>query len=155
MRFPERSKRSLRSVGIFCHDLYMTEYWTGSSTKHRMLTHLVWCPKYRRRVLIGKIARRIEELFIQCCDMNKWKLHELGIKKDHVHMLIQTRTSEQISHVVNLLKGGSSRVIRLEHPELEEFLWGDSFWADGYFAESIGIKNEATMRAYIRNQHKS
>ena len=70
-------------------------------------------------------------------------------------MLIQINLRQSIAKVVNLLKGGSSRVIRAEHPELEEFLWGDSFWGDGYFAESIGNKNETVMRQYIRDQNKS
>jgi putative transposase len=80
------------------------------------------------------------------------RLHELAIQEDHVHMLIQINPKNSISHVVNMLQGGSSRAIRLEFPELEEFLWGDSFWADGYFAESVGIKNESIIRKYIKNQ---
>ena len=119
------------------------------------MTHLVFCPKFRRRVLVGEVARRINVLFTECCLVNRWELHEIGINKDHVHLLIQTRPAEKISEVVQRLKGGSSRVIRLEHPELEEFLWGDSFWSDGYFAESIGSKNEAIMRKYISEQHRS
>jgi len=71
---------------------------------------------------------------------------------DHVHMLIQIKTNESVAHVVHILKGGSSRIIRKEFPELEEFLWGDSFWADGYFAETVGQLNEATIRSYIRMQ---
>jgi len=117
------------------------------------MTHLVWCPKYRRRVLIGEVARRINDLFNQCCEINHWELHELAINKDHVHLLIQTRPSEKLSEVVQQLKGGSSRVIRQEFPKLEEFLWGDSFWGDGYFAESIGTQNESVIRRYIENQH--
>ncbi len=62
---------------------------------------------------------------------------------------------ESIAKVVNILKGGSSRVIRQKHLELEEFLWGDSFWGDGDFAESIGIKDEEVMKDYIKNQNKS
>ena len=46
--------------------------------------------------------------------------------------------SKSVSYVANLLKGGTSRILRAEFPELEEFLWGESFWADGYFAESVG-----------------
>jgi putative transposase len=53
---------------------------------------------------------------------------------------------------MQLLKGGTSKVIRQEFPELEEFLWGDSLWADGYFAESVGQVTEATIKAYIQNQ---
>ena len=145
----------LRAEAVFCHDLFMTEYWKGSSTTHRLVTHLVWCPKYRRRVLIGKLAKRLEALFIQCCQVNRWEIHELSIQKDHVHMMIQTHPREEIARVAQLLKGGTSKVIREEFPDLEEFLWGDSLWCDGYFAESVGIKNEAVMRAYIRNQNKS
>ena len=70
-------------------------------------------------------------------------------------MLLQSRTSERVSDIVQIFKGGSSRVIRQEHPELEEFLWGDSFWSDGYFAESVGRVNEQTIREYIKNQNKS
>jgi putative transposase len=77
------------------------------------------------------------------------------IQRDHVHVLIQINPRQSVAKVVNLLKGGSSRVIRIEYPEIEEFLWGDSFWGDGYFAESIGNKNEIIMRQYIRNQNKS
>ena len=100
----------------------------------------------------GKVAIRVRQLFHDAADINAWKLHECEIQKDHVHILIQTKVSDYIPKVVQTLKGGSSRVVRLEFPELEEFLWGDSFWADGYFAESIGSKDETAMRAYIRNQ---
>ncbi len=87
--------------------------------------------------------------------MNKWQIYELGFDRDHLHLLIQTPPSESLAHVVQLLKGGSSRVIRQEYPEMEEFLWGESFWGDGYFAESIGTKNETVMRAYVKRQNKS
>lgn len=87
--------------------------------------------------------------------MNNWEIHELGIDNDHIHILIQINPKESVSKVVNLLKGGSSKVIREEHPELEEFLWGDSFWCDGYFAESVGTKNESLLKKYINNHKKS
>lgn len=69
-------------------------------------------------------------------------------------MIIQIKASESVAEVVQILKGGTSRVIRKEFPGLEEFLWGDSFWADGYFAESIGTVNEEVVRKYIREQDK-
>ena len=70
-------------------------------------------------------------------------------------MLIQYHPRESISQAVNILKGGTSKVIRQEFPKLEEFLWGDSFWCDGYFAESVGQVNEKVMKDYIKNQNKS
>jgi putative transposase len=130
-------------------------YKSGSSTKHRLLTHLVWCPKFRRRVLIGKVADRLYKLFKQAAEINDWEIIELNIQKDHVHMLIQYNPRESIADVVHMLKGGSSRVIRQEFSEMEEFIWGDSFWCDGYFAESIGTVNERVIKEYIENQNKS
>jgi putative transposase len=130
----------------------MGKYWTGAHTTHRLMYHIVWIPKYRKRVLVGKIANRLKELFLQCAEMNRWEIHELNIQKDHVHMLIQLRQDISVSRAVQLLKGGSSKKIQEEYPELEEFLWGDSFWSDGYFAESVGKVNELVIREYIKNQ---
>jgi putative transposase len=71
-----------------------------------------------------------------------------------VHIIIQIKPSDSIAEVVQTLKGGTSRVIRKEYPELEEFLWGDSFWADGYFAETIGQIDEEVIKRYIREQSR-
>ena len=69
-----------------------------------------------------------------------------------MHLIIQTRPEDRVAEVVQRLKGGTSRVIRKEYPELEEFLWGDSFGADGYFAETVGNVDEEVVRGYIREQ---
>ena len=132
----------------------MARYWTGAHTKHRLQCHLVWIPKYRRRVLRGKIAVRLKRLLYEACKLNRWWIGELSIQTDHVHVIIQIKPSDSVAKVVQILKGGTSKVIRKEFPELEEFLWGDSFWADGYFAESIGQVNEEVVKKYIRSQQR-
>ena len=149
-KFPETK---LAREGEIWHNLRM-EYKKGSSTKHRILMHLVWCPKYRKRVLRGKIVNRLKELFEEACNINDWSIEELGIEIDHVHLLIQINPKDNVSKVVQILKGGSSRIIRKEYPNLKEFLWGDSLWEDGYFVESIGSKNENIIRDYIKNQRE-
>ena len=128
------------------------KYWVGGHTKHRMIYHLIWIPKYRKRILKGKIETRIRELFKQCAEVNNWEIQELNIQEDHIHMIVQLIPSISISKVVQLFKGGSSKIIREEFPELEEFLWGDSFWSDGYFAETVGRVDEEVIREYVRNQ---
>ena len=132
----------------------MAKLWKGSHTKHRLQIHLVWIPKYRKRVLRGKIAICLKQLLYQACKINRWWIGEMSIQEDHIHVMIQIKPSESVANVVQMLKGGTSRVIRGEFPELEEFLWGDSFWADGYFAESIGQVDENVFRKYIREQKK-
>lgn len=133
----------------------MERYKSGSSTKYRVVFNYVFCPKYRRRVLRGEIAKRLGELFKQACEVNDWYIEELNVMEYHVHLMVGVNTRTSMARVAHLLKGGSSRTIRLEYPELEEFLWGDSFWFDGYFGESIGLTNEKVMKEYIRNQRKS
>jgi putative transposase len=105
-------------------------------------------------VLRGKIAVRLKSLLYEAAEINNWWIEELNIQFDHIHMLIQVCPKESISKVIQKLKGGTSRVIRLEFPELKEFLWGDSFWADGYFAETVGIQDDAVIKRYIKEQRK-
>ena len=126
------------------------KYWTGAHTKHRLMYHLVFLPKYRKRVLLGKVAFRLKGLFYEACKVNMWWIEEVKVLSDHVHMLIQIGPTETLCDVVQQLKGGSSRVLRQEFPELEEFLWGNSFWADGYFAETVGTRSFANVKKYIK-----
>ena len=130
------------------------KYWSGAHTKHRMLYHIVWIPKYRKRILDGAIAQRVKELVEECADVNRWKINELNIQRDHVHMLIQLRPDVSVSKVVQLFKGKSSYMIRKEFPHLKEFYWGksDSFWSDGFFVETVGQVSEERIKEYIRNQ---
>lgn len=127
-------------------------YWTGAHTMHRLRFHLVWTPKYRRTVLQEPVATRLTALLRQACAVKEWGLHELNVQPDHVHLLLQVSPTDSIFSVMQILKGGTSRLLRREFPELEEFLWGDSLWGDGYFAESVGQQEEAVLRAYIQNQ---
>ena len=132
----------------------MARYATGAHTKHRLQYHVVWIPKYRKRVLQGKISIRLKNLMYEACKVNRWWISALSIVGDHVHMIVQIPPSVSVADVVQRFKGGTSRILRKEFPELEEFLWGDSFWADGYFAETVGQVNEEVVRKYIQQQRK-
>jgi putative transposase len=129
-----------------------TLFWKNSHSFHRLTYHIVFTPKYRRRVLQGDLVRRLQEIFYQCAEVNRWFVHEIEIMPDHVHLLIQLPPTLPLSQALMYLKGGSSKILRKEYPEIEEFLWGDSFWQDGYFAETNGRIDEKAMREYIRNQ---
>ena len=129
-------------------------YWSGAHTTHRLRVHLVWVPRYRRRVLEGPVAARLEGLIRQAAEVNRWHVHEPAVRPDHVHLLLQIRPAESVASVAHRLKGGTSRVLRAEYPGLEEFLWGRSFWADGYFAETVGQVEEEVVSQYIRDQRR-
>ena len=127
-------------------------YWRGAHTKHRVMYHIVWLPKYRKRILKGSLAKRVRELLEECAEVNRWKIEELNIQSDHVHMLVQLRPDISVSKVVQLFKGKSSRLLRREFPALVEFYWGDSFWCDGFFVETVGQVSLEKIKEYIRSQ---
>ena len=130
-------------------------YWTGGHPKHRLLYHLVWIPKYRKRLLQGKVAVRLRHWLYEACKVNRWWIEELKILPDHVHVLIQVPPTETVADVVQRLKGGTSYLLRKECPELEESLWGGTFWADGYFAETVGAQSFAAVKRYIKENADS
>jgi putative transposase len=130
----------------------MKKYWHGAHTTHRNMYHLVWLPKYRKKILQGAVKERLEELFKICAEVNSWEMQELNIQPDHVHMVIQIPPSIAVCKVVQFFKGASSKVIREEIPEIKKFLWGKDFWADGYFSETFGHCSEETILNYVRNQ---
>jgi len=122
-----------------------------SHTKYLIRYHFVWIPKYRKRVLEGEIAKRIEELIRLCSEINEFEIVELKILSDHIHLLLDAKPQYSPSKIMNLIKGGSSKKIREEFPELEEIYWGDSFWCDGFFIETVGRINQDQVQEYIKN----
>ena len=123
------------------HGAYRTEY------------HIVWITKYRRRILNPGVKGYLRRLFLKVLNgMPGCEMVECSILEDHIHMIIQLWPRESVGEVVQKLKGGTSKVIRETHPELKEFLWGDSLWADGYFAETIGSLDEEIVKKYVRDQ---
>src|SRR5437016_1229207 len=125
------------------------KYLHGSHTTHRNMYHIVWLPKYRKKILKGEIKARIEEILRECAEINNWQIQALNIQVDHVHLVIQIPPSISVSSAIQKLKGISSRLIRKELPqEIKKFLWGIDFWADGFFCESIGSCSEETILNY-------
>jgi putative transposase len=106
-------------------------------------------------VLQGKIAIRLKKLMYEACKMNGWWISEMSIQDDHVHIVVEIPPHISVAEAVRIFKGGTSRVLRKEFPEMEEFLWGESFWADGYFAETVGKVDEEVVKRYIRQQQSN
>ncbi len=130
----------------------MISYKSGAHSKHRLMIHIVWVPKYRKRVLKGSLASRIDELLRLCAEANGWTVLELNVQPDHVHIVVQFVPTVSVSQMVQKFKGKSSKIVREEFPELEEVYWGDSFWADGYFAETAGKCDISVVLDYVKNQ---
>jgi putative transposase len=112
--------------------------------------HLIWCPKYRRKVLVDEIEKRLKELLIEKALEHKWSIEKMEVMPDHVHVFIKVRTVDSPAHIVSQLKGFTAFSLRKEFPSLRSRL--PSMWTRSYFCESVGHISEATIKKYIEEQ---
>ena len=125
------------------HSVYDTQY------------HLVWSPKYRKKILVGVVAQRMHELLLEIGEAHEIIIEELEVSIDHVHVFCSFPPRLSISQVITRFKSLSARAIFQEHPHIKRQLWGGEFWEDGYFARTVGDKVTAeVIKKYIRNHQE-
>ena len=127
---------------------------SGAQTKYDLRYHFVFIPRYRKRILRGKIAKRIEGMIKFACQVNEWEIYEIAVEIDHIHLYVGIQPKYSPSHVMKIIKGGSSKKIREIYPELDEIYWGENttFWADGYMVKSVGAITDKVISQYIQQQ---
>ncbi|SEG80661.1 putative transposase [Thermomonospora echinospora] len=112
--------------------------------------HVVWCPKYRRRVLDGPIEARLKEIVREVvAEKGAW-LVELEVMPDHVHLLVEVDPQFGVHRLVKAIKGRSSRVLREEFPALKSRL--PTLWTNSYFVATVGGAPLDVVNKYLENQ---
>ena len=125
--------------------------WTTSKTTvYNLGYHIIFCPKYRREVLTGKIEQRLKQLFLEKANELEIEIQDLTIMPDHVHLFIKADPTLAPHYIVRQLKGYSAKILREEFPELKSRL--PSLWTRSYYVESVGHISEDTIRKYIEDQ---
>jgi putative transposase len=130
----------------------MRHYRLGSHTKSDMKVHLVWIPKYRKRILVGEVAARTRDILRKVAIEHEISIISGKIAPDHVHMFISYRPDMPVSKIVQYLKGISSRVLMQEFAHIKKMCWGRHFWARGYLAVSSGNITDEVVQKYIEDQ---
>ena len=130
----------------------MRRYRHGAHTKTDLKVHLVWIPKYRKRVLTGEVAVRVRDLIRQIALEHELVVLSGKVARDHVHVFVSYRPNQDISTIVQWLKGISSRVLLQEFPHLRKAFWGKHFWARDYLAVSSGTLTDEMIQEYIEAQ---
>jgi putative transposase len=125
-------------------------YAKNTGAVFSLKAHLVWCPKYRRPVLVNAVATRLEALLREKAAELEMTVHALEIMPDHVHLFIEFDPRWSIAEIVNRLKGYTSRILRQEFAFLRSRL--PTLWSRSYYAGTIGHVSERTVRAYIDAQ---
>lgn len=114
--------------------------------------HLVWLPKYRKPVLTGEVAVRVRDLIRQIAAEHELEIISGEVARDHVHVFVGYRPNQDVSQIMQWLKGISSRVLLQEFPHLRKRFWGRHFWARGYLAVSSGNITDEMVKEYIEEQ---
>ena len=112
--------------------------------------HLVWCPKYRRRTLGGRVAARCGELLKQVAGEYGWEIVAREVMPDDVHLFVRVGPTDAPAAVVRAFKGRTARALRHEFLYLRQF--AKVLWSPSYFAASVGYVSESTVRRYIEHQ---
>ena len=127
----------------------MSEYRRGSHTIFRLHVHLVWCAKYRKKVLKKDVGLRLRELARQTCSDMGVEILSGVVSKDHVHILLSMPPQVSVSKLVQKVKGKTSYKLQREFASLRREYWGQRMWARGYFACSTGNVTDEMIKTYI------
>lgn len=130
----------------------MRKYRLGAHTKTDLKVHVVWLPKYRKPVLTGEVAVRVRDLIRQIAAEHEIEIISGKVARDHVHVFLTYRPNQDVSQIMQWLKGISSRVLLQEFPHLRKRFWGRHFWARGYLAVSSGNITDEMVKEYIEEQ---
>ena len=130
-----------------------TRWQTNKGSVYNVAYHIIWCPKYRRKILTNGIDTRLKELLLEYAANISVDIMEMEIMPDHVHILMEVAPQFGIHKAVKSLKGYTSKVLRSEYPSLKTKI--PSLWTNSYFVSTVGGAPLDVIKQYIENQKTS
>ncbi len=128
----------------------LIHYKSNNNVVYSCKYHVVWCPKYRRSVLIDGVDERLKSILIEVADETHSEIIEMEIMPDHVHLLVECDPQFGINKLIRMMKGRSSRYLRSEFPWLKSRI--PSLWTNSYFISTVGGTTLDIVKQYIENQ---
>lgn len=126
------------------------EFKSNHNVVYSCKFHVIWCPKYRRKVLVQGVEKRLKQIIAQETESMKAELLELEVMPDHVHLLCEVNPQFGIHRYVKRIKGVSSRLLRQEYEWLRSRL--PTLWTNSYFVATVGGAPLAIIKQYVENQ---
>ena len=116
--------------------------------------HLVWVPKYRHRILTGKIGHEVEQCIHSFTSQKSCEVVELNVQVDHVHLICMVPPKLSVSSYVGMVKGRAAIRVLQRFPDLRQRrYWGNHFWTKGYCVDTVGL-DEDKIRRYVKYQEE-
>ena len=125
-----------------------------SHTKWNCIYHIVFIPKYRRKVMYGKLRNDIREIIKQLCEYKDVKIVQGSVSRDHIHLCVKIPPKMSVSYFMGYLKGKSALMIFDKHPEYKIKGGNRHFWATGYYVDTVGRDEEQILK-YIKEQEEA
>lgn len=125
-------------------------YKSNNNVVYSCKYHIVWCPKYRRPVLVGNVERRLKVIIREVVKERSAEIIEMEIMPDHVHLLVEADPQYGIHKLIKQIKGRSSRLLRSEFRELRTRI--PSLWTNSYFVSTVGGAPLSAIKQYIEQQ---
>lgn len=125
-------------------------YKSNNNVVYSCKYHVVWCPKYRRKILVGEVVNRLKELIQRNATEHQSEIIEMEIMPDHVHLLVEVDPQYGIHRLVKQIKGQTSRILRQEFPNIKSRL--PTLWTNSYFVSTVGGAPLSMIKQYIENQ---
>jgi putative transposase len=127
-----------------------SKFKSNNNVTYSCKYHIVWCPKYRRKVLIHGVDTKLKEILISVCEEFKSELIEMEVMPDHVHILVECDPQFGIAKLIRYMKGRSSRILREEFPWLKSRI--PTLWTNSYFCSTVGGAPISVIKKYIEDQ---
>ena len=124
----------------------------GRGYVYSLQYHLVWCTKYRKKVLRGGINTECREMLEALAQEYKFRIMAVEVMPDHIHLLVDCRPQFYIPDMIKIMKGNLARRLFIRHPELKEELWGGHLWNPSYCAVTVSDRSREQVEEYIRSQ---
>lgn len=131
----------------------MAEIYHGRGYVYSIQYHIVWCVKYRHKILSNKIESRLKEILDKIANDNGCKIITINGDLDHIHLLIECTPQHYIPDIIKALKGVSARLLMKEYgDELKNKLCGGHLWNPSYFTATVSENTEEQIKNYIKSQ---
>ena len=128
-------------------------YTYARTSVYNINYHIIWCTKYRKKILSSKIESRLKEILVSIGEEKGFSVIEANVgESDHIHVFVSAPPKLSPTDIVRYLKGISGRFLLMEFPEVKSLLWKGHLWNDSYFLETIGSTSEENILRYIERQ---
>lgn len=131
----------------------MSQFHKGRGYVYSLQYHIVWCVKYRHKILVPIIENRLKEILYKIAEDNNFNILIMNGDLDHIHLLIDCTPQHYIPDIMKALKGVSARLLMKEYGNyLRKKLWGGHLWNPSYFVATVSENTEEQVKKYIQSQ---